>query len=114
MPDNIDSRTSFDRPQLRIPPTATKTANTRIRPNHICSSFTSSQPAVVVPTAGPKYNAAQIANNSAAREMASLIRPRMRPTITEMIMATTMTMSMIGIGAVRVQEGYSVGIAGRF
>jgi hypothetical protein len=68
-----------------------------MRPNHICNSAESSQLAVALPTAGPKYRAAQIASNSAVIEIASLIKPRTKPTITDMTMATAMSMSMIGI-----------------
>ena len=44
MPERIDSRTSFDNPQLRSPPTDRMTANRKMRPNHICNSSESSQP----------------------------------------------------------------------
>ena len=91
--------------QLRYAPSQQATndrmmANTRIRPNHICSSSELNQLEETSPTAGPKYSAAQIAINRAAIDIASLTKPRTRPTTTETSKATAMIMSMIGIGDV--------------
>ena len=100
MPLRTDRRTSFDIPQPSRPPSARITANTRIRPNHICSSSELSQLSDTVPTDGPKYSAAQIAKSKAPIEIASLTRPRKMPTMIDIAIATMMRMSMIGIGDV--------------
>jgi hypothetical protein len=53
-----------------------------------------------MPTAGPKYSAAQIASNRAAIEIASFTKPRTMPTTTETMMATRIIMSITGISDV--------------
>jgi hypothetical protein len=79
------------------------TANRKIRPNQTCISSESSQPAIALPSAGPRYSAAHIANNSAAIAIASFTKPRSRPMITETMIAITIIMSITGISDV---EGF--------
>ena len=76
MPLNTESRINFEIPQPRSPPTERMMANTRIRPNHTCSSAELIQLFDISPTIGPKYSAAQMATTNAAIEIASFTKPR--------------------------------------
>ena len=71
--------------------------NTRILPNHICISSELIQLCATSPTAGPKYNAVQMATTNVATEIASFTKPRMNPMTMDPTMAKAMIMSIIGI-----------------
>jgi len=97
MPLSTDSLTSFEIPQPISPPRDKMMAKTRMRPNQVCISCELIQLSEISPTPGPKYRAAQMAVSNAVIEIASLMNPRMTPMITEIISATAMSMSIIGI-----------------